>query len=220
MEKNIPLVIGHRGAPRDEAENTIASFMRALELGADGIEFDVRLNHDGEPVVTHDEVFDRPDTPTLSETYDRLALENVQLIVEIKGQPGLAEKVVKKVGLLTRRHTFLHPPILSSSNLSVLTSLNKQHPDIARAYIIRYPVFSFFQAWLFDKLFHISGAHVKASGLSKVFADRCHKLGLHHFVWTVNDPATARKACDLGIDGIITDDIAMVKNAIQSFRGK
>ena len=41
------------------AENTIASFARALQLGATGLEFDVRRCGDGRLVVIHDETIDR-----------------------------------------------------------------------------------------------------------------------------------------------------------------
>jgi glycerophosphoryl diester phosphodiesterase len=51
---SFPLIIGHRGAASLAPENTIVSFKRAIEDGADGIEFDVRLAHDGFPVVIHD----------------------------------------------------------------------------------------------------------------------------------------------------------------------
>ena len=47
-------VIGHRGAARLEAENTIASFRRALELGADTIETDVSVTADGRFALWHD----------------------------------------------------------------------------------------------------------------------------------------------------------------------
>ena len=48
-------IIGHRGARRLALENTIDSLRVAFEEGADGIEFDVRLSGDGEPVVWHDD---------------------------------------------------------------------------------------------------------------------------------------------------------------------
>jgi glycerophosphoryl diester phosphodiesterase len=51
---NLPLIIGHRGASAVAPENTLAAFARALDDGADGIEFDVRLARDGVPVVVHD----------------------------------------------------------------------------------------------------------------------------------------------------------------------
>jgi glycerophosphoryl diester phosphodiesterase len=46
--------IGHRGAPRERAENTVAGFARAVELGADGIETDVCRTRDGVWVLWHD----------------------------------------------------------------------------------------------------------------------------------------------------------------------
>ena len=51
---NGPLILGHRGASAVAPENTLAAFSRALAVGADGIEFDVRLSRDGVPVVIHD----------------------------------------------------------------------------------------------------------------------------------------------------------------------
>ncbi len=52
-------IIGHRGAMGYRPENTMASFLKALTLGADGIEFDVHLTKDHVPVVIHDERVDR-----------------------------------------------------------------------------------------------------------------------------------------------------------------
>lgn len=49
-----PLIIAHRGASAHEPENTIAAFRSAIDVGAHGIEFDVRLAKDGVPVVIHD----------------------------------------------------------------------------------------------------------------------------------------------------------------------
>lgn len=60
MENELPLIIGHRGAAAVAPENTLASFERAMQDGADGIEFDVQLSSDGVPVVIHD--------PTLART--------------------------------------------------------------------------------------------------------------------------------------------------------
>ena len=51
---NTPLIIGHRGASAVAPENTLAAFREAIAVGADGIEFDVRLTRDGVPVVIHD----------------------------------------------------------------------------------------------------------------------------------------------------------------------
>ncbi len=54
MEKEF-LKIGHRGARAYEPENTIRSFKRALELGVNAVEFDVRQTKDKKVIVIHDE---------------------------------------------------------------------------------------------------------------------------------------------------------------------
>ena len=54
------LIFGHRGMPtRFVQENTLLSFLQAIEAGADGIEFDLRVSKDGELVVGHDKDLSR-----------------------------------------------------------------------------------------------------------------------------------------------------------------
>jgi glycerophosphoryl diester phosphodiesterase len=48
------LVVGHRGAARREPENTLASFRRAVALGADAIETDICVTVDGRFALWHD----------------------------------------------------------------------------------------------------------------------------------------------------------------------
>jgi glycerophosphoryl diester phosphodiesterase len=55
----VPLIIGHRGASAAAPENTMAAFQEAIAVGADGIEFDVRLARDAVPVVIHDSTLRR-----------------------------------------------------------------------------------------------------------------------------------------------------------------
>jgi len=54
-----PQVIAHRGGALESTENTIDAFQRAVKIGADGIETDIRLTRDGVVVVYHDEYFGR-----------------------------------------------------------------------------------------------------------------------------------------------------------------
>jgi len=51
-------VIAHRGAMGYERQNTLSSFRKALEIGADGLEFDVFLSKDSKVVVFHDEILE------------------------------------------------------------------------------------------------------------------------------------------------------------------
>ncbi|MDB4711718.1 glycerophosphodiester phosphodiesterase [Verrucomicrobiales bacterium] len=49
-----PLIIAHRGASGAAPENTMEAFNLAWKLGADGIEGDFHLTHDGHIVAIHD----------------------------------------------------------------------------------------------------------------------------------------------------------------------
>ena len=91
-------IIAHRGASRAEPENTLAAFRRAGEMGADGVELDVRRTADDRLVVHHDATLpdgrvirtvaaaDLPDSvPTLAAALDACA--DMFVNVEIKNSP-------------------------------------------------------------------------------------------------------------------------------------
>ena len=54
-----PLILGHRGTPRLAPENTLVSLRRALELGLDGVEYDLQAARGGDPVLLHDDTLTR-----------------------------------------------------------------------------------------------------------------------------------------------------------------
>ena len=49
-----PQVVAHRGASHEQAEHTLGAYVRALDVGAEGLECDVRLTADGHLVLVHD----------------------------------------------------------------------------------------------------------------------------------------------------------------------
>ncbi len=53
------IIVGHRGAAGHAPENTMASFRKAIDLGADVIELDVHRSKDGHLIVIHDATVDR-----------------------------------------------------------------------------------------------------------------------------------------------------------------
>ena len=59
LERRPFAIVGHRGAAGLEPENTIKSIKRALEIGVDIIEIDVRSTKDGALILLHDEDFKR-----------------------------------------------------------------------------------------------------------------------------------------------------------------
>ena len=49
------------------------------------------------------------------------------------------------------------------------------------------------------------------------FISRCHALGKRLDYWTINDPEEALRLLHLGADGIISDDVSAVKDAVFTF---
>jgi glycerophosphoryl diester phosphodiesterase len=58
-EVKLPLVIGHRGLPTAQPENTLPSLKAAIAAGANGVEIDLCVTKDGQVVLWHD---DDPDS--------------------------------------------------------------------------------------------------------------------------------------------------------------
>jgi glycerophosphoryl diester phosphodiesterase len=69
-------VIGHRGNRAHAPENTLESFLEAVALGVDGLEFDLRVSRDGQLVVFHDATLDR--TTNGQGAVDQLTLAELQ----------------------------------------------------------------------------------------------------------------------------------------------
>ena len=84
-------ICAHRGASYYEPENTLRAFRRALEMGADRIEVDVRLTADWHVIALHDETVDRT---TNGSGYARyMMLEEIRRLDAGKGEriPTLME---------------------------------------------------------------------------------------------------------------------------------
>ena len=94
------LVLGHRGYSALYPENTILAFQEAIKSGADGVELDVRLTHDGEAVVIHDESLDR--TSNMSGLVSEMTIAEIRKADLGMGQsiPTLREVLLKVKGLL------------------------------------------------------------------------------------------------------------------------
>lgn len=81
-------IAAHRGVHHDVPENSVAAFEAAITIGADSIEFDVRLTRDGIAVVTHDLGLER--SVGISGTVfekDLVELQRVPLVGSPEGAP-------------------------------------------------------------------------------------------------------------------------------------
>ena len=163
--RRLPLIIAHRGDVSAAPENTLPAFRRALDLGADGIELDVRLTRDGELVVFHDRRLDRTSNGhgptghgTLAElrsldvgswfspdfkgeippTLDEVfeALPRDYLInVEMKVILKGMRLIAQRVAQTIRRHQRWESTLVASFNPVALYHLRRMEPRIARGYI-------------------------------------------------------------------------------------
>jgi glycerophosphoryl diester phosphodiesterase len=215
-----PLRIGHRGAAALAPENTLESFGLALELGVDGIEFDVVPTPDGLGVA-HD--VDSPDTPPLDETLEFLAARGTILQVDLKAH-GYEAELVEAL----RRHNVLGRTVVSSFHLASLRALARLEPSLPRAFT--YPEDRFGLARHRALTIVIRGglqvmrrtlpgrigamltrAQVSAVTLiytvvTKEVVEACHERGVAVWAWTVNDAEIAAGLGEMGADAIITDD--------------
>jgi glycerophosphoryl diester phosphodiesterase len=76
LDPSAKLVIAHRGNSAFAPENTLESFQQGMALGADALEFDVRLSRDGKAVVIHDATLER--TTNGTGPVSALTLEELQ----------------------------------------------------------------------------------------------------------------------------------------------
>jgi glycerophosphoryl diester phosphodiesterase len=212
------MIFGHRGAPGypRHAENTIGSFKKALDSGADGVEFDVRRCADGGIVVIHDETVDRTTNgkgrvanltydqlrqfdagfgepiPLLSQVLDTFGSQFV-LNIELK-DAGIAQDVKT---LVLERNLQRHV-IVSCFDWQELASFPPQIPI----------------ALLSSKLGNVVSAarelgavaiHPRKDIVTPAFIQTVHEAKLQINVWTINEPAEASAFRSLGVDTIFSD---------------
>jgi glycerophosphoryl diester phosphodiesterase len=220
------LRIGHRGARAYEPENTLRSFRKALEIGVDAIEFDVRKNRDNHIVVIHDADVKRTTNgkglvadltlkeikelsteksekiPTLEEALELLD-NKVKILIELKEQ-GYEEKVLstihsKKVEKNVIIASFLEPALAKTRELDkqIETGLiYAKHPNPIKAAL-----------------------ELKANYLISLYrfthtanVQKAHENGLKVIVWTINTAEEAAEFVKKGVDGIATDKPDILKN--------
>jgi glycerophosphoryl diester phosphodiesterase len=222
-------VIAHRGASRVERANTVAAFERAVELGSDGIELDVRRTADGLLVVHHDAVLGDGRAivetrqselsfylPTLAEALDACAGAWVNL--EIKNDPGEPDfdpddAVVHGVlAELERRGPGTGPWLVSSFRLETIDRCRALAPHVPTAWLV--VEVGLDTPTMLSERGH-AAVHPWVDTVTEDVIARCHAAGLAVNTWTCNDPARARELAGWGIDGICTDVPGVLLDALR-----
>ncbi|MEM2028269.1 MAG: glycerophosphodiester phosphodiesterase family protein [Candidatus Bathyarchaeia archaeon] len=222
----LELKIGHRGAKAYEPENTIRSFKRALELGVNAIELDVRRTKDGELVVIHDAEVDRTTSgkglvseltlreikelstekgekiPTLEEALDFLD-RKVRILIELK-EIGTEDKVLE----IVRKRDLEDNVIIISFHEEALRRIRELSDSVKTGLIYvnhKDPIktaLSLKAQYLFPMYRFVHSSFVK----------KAHENGLKVVVWTINTPEEAREYAEKGVDGIASDRPDILKD--------
>lgn len=220
-------IYAHRGASAEQPENTLSSFVRAVELGCHGIELDVHLSRDGVPVVIHDSTVDRTTNgsgdvasldlvdlkqldaghgesiPTLRDVLD-LVSGRVHVDIEVKAGAA-AEAVLIEVAS--------HPDlewIMSSFDHDVLRHVRAIH---AGAELWPLTIGASDDALAAAKGLGSPVIAISDGGIDEGIALYIREQGLASWVWTVNDPARAKVLATWPVVGICTDNPALLLDA-------
>jgi glycerophosphoryl diester phosphodiesterase len=222
-------IIAHRGASHECPENTLSAFVRAVELGAEGVELDVHLTADLVLVVHHDAVPHDPPNAGLagrdigSMTFEELSrfrvgaesIPTLEAVIrgvngraiiycELKGPQTAAAAValLKPLGTNAAVHSFDHRQIAAAHQLA---------PDVARGVL--------------EASYHISPTFsmesvaardlwMAAELIDRDLVDAVHAHGGRLCAWTVDAPDEMQRLARLGIDGLCTNDVALCKKVL------
>jgi len=218
------MVAAHRGVAAGAAENTIAAFTNAIDVGADMIEFDVRRTGDNQLVAFHDamvggvpvggltrgeiEAATGVVPPLLAEVL-RTCAGRIQLDVELKEDGYVAEVMaVLRAGFDPAQMvvTSFLPAVVAQSKdafpevkTGLLVGQDRSPLDVAGRLRELYPV---------DRARRVRAdylaPHYSLAGLGVL--RRAAAAGLPCLVWTVNSPELIRRfATDPRVAAVITD---------------
>jgi len=235
FQERKPVLIGHRGSPRMKPENTMPSFRQAMEDGADGIEFDIRLSKNKKVFVFHDDTLQRMTgkkglfkkinssdiskinmgprfglkklcIPTLEDVLDAFG-RRFLYYVELKAS-DVSRNEAYELGLKTMK-------IIEEFQLIEHCLLVSFNYDLVKW--IKKTDSRFYTGYNFDYLKDLKKARkdrftyldclcAKTSCLKPAMTTEAEKFGIHVLTWVVNDKKTLNLALKSGVQGFATDD--------------
>lgn len=223
-------IFAHRGSAHLNRENTVGAFVAARELGADGIELDVRRTADGALVVHHDA--ELPDAgpiaelslaelpewlPSLEAALD--ACRPIQVNVEIKQREGewgpeLDDPLAFDVARLLARRSEAARIIVSSFSLRTINAVRATVPSLATAFLVEVAEDPFRAIATAHEHGH-GGVHPFFLSVDKALIRDAKAEGIAIRTWTVDDPARIAALADMGAAAVITNDVPAARRALR-----
>lgn len=229
-------VIAHRGASHYAPENTLAAFRFAVEQGADGIEFDVKLSADGHPIIIHDATVDRTTNGTgkVSElTLNELrtldagswfgksyagepiptlgeVLDTVGhdliLNIELTNYTTPRDALPEIVADTVEKHNMTERVFFTSFHPRTVSRIAKRLPNVPRGLLLLPTFAGKISHFVFGKLLPLQTINPEFQLVSPGFVKKAHQRERKVFPYTINAKDDILSALMAGVDGIITDD--------------
>jgi glycerophosphoryl diester phosphodiesterase len=223
-----PLVIAHRGASGYAPENTLAAFKAAIDMGADGIEFDVTMSQDREVVVIHDDTLDRTTSgkgtvwekdaqalqtldagswfaPAFAKQRIPLLTQVLDLVgpdlflnIEIKYGPFAQDTLAAVFALIMQRRN-PDRTLITSFDENVIRQCLESAPELSCGLI--FEINNLPRA--FSGRWHAVSSHFPL--ITDSFMQTCRSEGKQVYAWTVNSVDIMKQMVQAGVDGIITN---------------
>ncbi len=229
------LTISHKGAGNYAPPNTLKAIQKAIQYEADFVEIDVHKTKDDNIVLIHDakiqnssggcenirdmaleqikkiNVGEGEKIPTLEEVIP-IAKNKINLQIEIKAE-GMTENLVN----LLNQEDLNDSSIISSFSLIELIKLKKKAPYIKIGYLfpaemnnIRLIKRNITKA----SKNHFYAVHPHFSVITEEIIQFSKKNNLLVNAWTVNDKNSMMNLIKIGVNGIITDEIMLLKKCL------
>jgi glycerophosphoryl diester phosphodiesterase len=239
-----PIGFAHRGGAAHAPENSWAAFEHAIKLGYAYLETDARATSDGRLVAFHDRTVDRVTEgsgPISALSYDTVAAlrvagcEPIPLIedlldawpdarfnIDLKDEQGISllPEVLRRTGAWDRvcvtsfsgsrlrtARGLLDRPVCMTTSPAAVAAVRCTIGTTPRGPQIRLLASRLSRAG-------VRCAQVPGKVATGAFVRRAHAVGLDVHVWTVNDRAEMARFLDLGADGIMTDEIEILRDVL------
>lgn len=219
-------IFAHRGCPGvpTPRENTIAAFVAAAQLGADGVELDVWQTAGGELAVHHDRHVPRvgdvtnvtiaelpPDVPTLAAALDACAAHQLAVNVEIKCNGDCGQTADAVASALEGRPGRL---LVSSFHGDCLAAVRRTGSAVPLGLLVGWREDPVAAAALALDL-GCATLHPFVTQVDAALVEAARALGLGLHVWTVNADADLEAMATLGVEAVITDRVQAARAALE-----